>query len=298
MARAPVFINGNAGTAASDPEIAGKVSDALAAAAIAADVGLLGRNEIEDRCRALADRGEPLIIVGGGDGTVRAATAALAGSNTALAILPLGTLNHFARDLGVPFDLLEAAKLIAAGPERHVDVGEMNRRIFINNSAIGLYPLMLIDRDLQQRRLGRSKRLAMIVASLRTLIRFDHQRLTLTVNDEDARLDTPMLFVGNNDYRIDLTAPGQRERLDAGHLCVMVMRKKTRRGLIGASLRALVGRSRPDDMMRIESVDRLIVSCGRRRLAVSLDGDVVHEAAPLCYRVRPKALRVIAPAPG
>ena len=73
-------------------------------------------------------------------------------------MLPLGTLNHFARDLGIPTDVDEAAKLIAAGKDRRVDVAEMNERIFINNSAIGLYPLMVRDRDLQQKLLGRSKR--------------------------------------------------------------------------------------------------------------------------------------------
>ena len=107
--------------------------------------------------------------------------------------------------------LREAAKLIASGKERHVDVAEINDRIFINNSAVGLYPLMVLDRDLQRKRLGRSKKLAMIVASVRTLARFGHQRLTLTVNDREGRVDTPLLFVGNNDYRVDLGAPGQRE---------------------------------------------------------------------------------------
>ena len=130
----------------------------------------------------------------------------------------------------------------------------MNGRIFINNSAIGLYPLMVADRDVQRRRLGRSKRLAMIVASLRTLARFNHQRLTLTVNDHKAQVDTPLLFVGNNDYRTDLGAAGQRESLDEGELCVLVMRKKTRRGLIAASIRALFDRSRPDDVVRLDGV--------------------------------------------
>src|SRR5439155_20337397 len=128
-----------------------------------------------------------------------------------------GTLNHFSRDLAIPADLGEAAKVIAAGKERQVDVAEMNGRIFINNSAIGLYPLMVVDRDLQRRRLGRSKRLAMLVASVRTLVRFKHRRLTLTVNEErTGRVDTPLLFVGNNDYRIDLGAPGRRESVADG----------------------------------------------------------------------------------
>jgi diacylglycerol kinase family enzyme len=154
---------------------------------------------------------------------------------------------------------------------------------------------MVVDRDVQRRRLGRSKRLAMLVASLRTLARFNHQRLTLTVNDEKARVDTPLLFVGNNNYRIDLGAPGQRERIDDGQLCVMVMRKKTRGGLIAASIRALFNRSRPDDMVYLDGVERLRVDSRRSQLAVSLDGEVVSSAPPLDYRIRKKALRVIAP---
>ena len=154
---------------------------------------------------------------------------------------------------------------------------------------------MVLDRDLQRKKLGRSKRLAMIVASVRMLVRFGHQRLTLTVNDEKAQVDTPLLFVGNNDYRLDLGAPGQRESLDDGVLSVFVMRKKTRSGFIAASVRALFNRQRDDDMVRLEHVERLRVASHRSALAVSLDGEVVSAAPPLDYRIRKKALRVIAP---
>jgi diacylglycerol kinase family enzyme len=195
----------------------------------------------------------------------------------------------------LPADVGESAAIIAVGNARWVDVAEMNGQIFINNSAIGLYPLMVVDRDLQRKRLGRSKRLAMVVATIRTLVRFGHQRLTLTINDEQERADTPLLFVGNNDYRIDLGAPGRRESLEAGQLSVLVMRKKTRRGFIGASIRALLNRARPDDMERIDGVERLRVSSRRSQLTVSLDGEVVSAAPPLDYKIRKRALRVIAP---
>lgn len=296
MTGAVVLINRGGGAVAADPKIAGKIAEALATARVDAEIELVDGGDFEVRCRAMAERGDPLLIVGGGDGTVGAAASALVGSDTLLGILPLGTLNHFARDLGIPTDLDEAAALIASRSERRVDVAEMNGRIFINNSAIGLYPLMVVDRDIQRRRLGRSKGLAMLVASLRTLARFGHHRLTLTVNDEqEGHIDTPLLFVGNNDYRLDLGAPGQREKLDDGQLCVLVMRKKTRSGLIAASLRALVGRSRSDDMVRIEGVERLRVASRRSHLAVSLDGEIVREAPPLDYAIRKRALRVIAP---
>jgi diacylglycerol kinase family enzyme len=296
MARITMLINRGGGAVAADPAIADEAAKALADAGVDAHVELIDGGNYSVRCRAIAERGDELLIVGGGDGTVSAAASALIGTETLLGILPLGTLNHFARDLGIPTDLAEAAGLIASRKERRVDVGEMNDRVFINNSAIGLYPLMVIDRDLQRKRLGRSKRLAMIVASLRTLVRFNHQRLILTVNEEKTgRIDTPLLFVGNNDYRIDLGAPGTRERLDVGELCVMVMRKKTRRGIIAASIRALLERSRADDMVRIEDVKRLRVGSHRSQLAVSLDGEVVRATPPLDYKIRKKALRVIAP---
>jgi len=291
-----VLLNRDGGALAADPKLADRVAEALRSAGVDAEVELLSGGDCAVRCRAIAERKDPLLIVGGGDGTISAAASALAGTDTLLGILPLGTLNHFARDLGIPADLDEAAKLIAGGKDRRVDIGEMNDRLFINNSAIGLYPLMVIDRDLQRKRLGRSKRLAMIVASLRTLVRFNHHRLTLTVNEErTGRVDTPLLFVGNNDYRVDIGAPGKRERIDRGELCVLVLRKKTRRSLITASIRAFFGRSRADDMVRLEGVERLRVSIPRPQLAVSLDGEVVRAEPPLDYRIRKRALRVIAP---
>ncbi|HKC02481.1 MAG TPA: diacylglycerol kinase family protein [Sphingomicrobium sp.] len=297
--KATALLNRGGGAVARDPDIADKARRALDQAGIEAEVELIDAGETETRSNAAAERGDRLLIVGGGDGTIGAAASALAGTGTTLGILPLGTLNHFARDLGIPAGLDEAAQLIASGPERRVDVAEMNGRMFINNSALGLYPLMVVDRDVQQKRLGRSKRLAVVVASLRTLIRFNHQRLTLTVNDEEqARVDTPLLFVGNNDYRIDIGAPGSRASLDDGQLCVLVMRKKTRAGFVAASIRALFNRTKPDDMVRIEGVERLRVASRRSQLTVGLDGEVISVSPPLDYRIRKRTLRVIAPLTG
>ena len=291
-----VLLNRDGGALAADPKLADRVAEALKSAGVDAEVELLSGGDCAVRCRAIAERKDDLLIVGGGDGTISAAASALAGTDTRLGIFPLGTLNHFARDLNIPTDLDEAAKLIAGGKDRRVDIGEMNDRVFINNSAIGLYPLMVIDRDIQRKRLGRSKRVAMIVASLRTLLRFNHHRLTLTVNEEaTGRVETPLLFVGNNDYRIDIGAPGKRERLDGGELCVLVLRKKTRSGVIAASIRAFFGKARSDDMVRLDGVERLRVSLPRPQLAVSLDGEVVRTEPPLDYRIRKQALRVIAP---
>ncbi|HEV8406529.1 MAG TPA: diacylglycerol kinase family protein [Sphingomicrobium sp.] len=296
MARVPVLLNRSGGALFRELALADDVEESLRKAGLDVEVELLTGSECAARCRAIAERGDPLLIAGGGDGTISAAASAIVGTGTLLGILPLGTLNHFARDLKIPADLGDAARLIASGRERRVDVGEMNDRIFINNSAIGLYPLMVIDRDFQRKRYGRSKRIAMIIASLRTLARFNHHRLTLTVNEErTGRIDTPLLFVGNNDYRIDIEAPGRREHLDQGEMCILVMRKKTPWSFLAASVRTFFGRSRNDDMVRLDDVERLRVSAVRRQLAVSLDGEVIRVRTPLDYRIRKQALRVIAP---
>jgi diacylglycerol kinase family enzyme len=290
-----VCINRSSGGASRGKRDSDAIRKAFANAGLKVRTALFDGGDIAQRAQKAVDRGDPLLVVGGGAGTISAAAGVLAGTKTKLGILPLGTLNHFARDLGVPVAIDEAAALIATGKSRGVDIAKVNGRTFINNSAVGLYPLMVLDRDLQQQRLGRSKRLAMIVASVRTLLRFGHHRLALTVNDRQSRIDTPLLFVGNNDYRLDLGAPGRRERLDDGRLSVFVMRKKSRRGFVAASIRALFDRSRPDDMVRVEDVERLLVASRRGNLVVSLDGEVQSLKPPLDYRIQKRALEVIAP---
>lgn len=292
---ARILINGRGGSASADPELRAHVQAALESAGLGGDVRLLDAAGIAGQCRAAVEAREEMVIVGGGDGTVSLAAAELAGSDTALAILPLGTLNHFARDLGLKLDLPAAAQVIARGHVQQVDVAEVNGRIFINNSAIGLYPLLVRDREAQQHRLRRRKTFAMLVAALRTLVRFHHQRLRLRIDGQPTDVDTPLLFVGNNDYRLELPGPGTRDTLDDGKLCLFVLRSKSRAGFIGAVLRALTGRSRADDIVRVDNCHRVVVNSRRSMLTVAVDGEVTHVAPPLEYQVRPGVLHVVAP---
>jgi len=273
----------------------GEVAAALSAAGVTATVEAVDGEEIGERVAAAIKAGARLIIVGGGDGSVSAAAQALAGSDVTLGILPLGTLNHLARDLGIPFDLSESAKMIAAGRARQIDVAEVNGRTFVNNVAIGLYPLMVIDREAQQDRLGRSKRLAMLVASMRTLANFHHQRLTLSIDGGEARVDTPLLFVGNNDYQLALPGAGQRDRIDGGCMCAMMMRKKGVPGFLMAVARALLGIPRHDDMVKADGARQIRVDSTRSVIAIAIDGETLELKPPLEFRIRPGALRLIVP---
>ena len=290
---AVTILNAAGGSAGDDSRA--RVGAALAAAGIASDVELVEGRHCAERAAEAVKSGAELVIAAGGDGTLGAVAGALAGTDAALGILPLGTLNHFARDLGIPPSLEEAAAILAKGKHQRVDLAEVNRRTFINNSAIGLYPLMVLDRDAQQRKLGRSKWLALLVASARTLARFGHQRLRLTVNGRPAPADTPLLFVGNNDYQLELPGAGSRDSLNDGRLCVLVMRSKSRAGFLAATARALLGRTRGNDMVRLEGVTTLRVESRRSVLPVALDGETNYMTPPLDYRIRPGALKVIVP---
>lgn len=212
-----------------------------------------------------------------------------------MGILHLGTLNHFARDLGTPLRLEKAVDLLAKGRTRRVDLGSMNGSVFINNSAIGLYPLMVLDRESQHWRLGRSKRLAMVVAFLKVLARFDHHSLVFKANDATRAVTTPLLFIGNNDYELKIGRAGKRRSLADGHLCVFVMRSNSRIGLVTGALKALFNRSNADDMLKLEDVTRLVVNSRKSALQLSMDGEVRTVEPPLEFRIRPGALKVVLP---
>ena len=292
---AVILINRSGGTAKGDPEIGAKVEAAMRAAGIAGEVELLDGAGVAKRAKEAVAGGATLVIAGGGDGSISAAAGAIARSETVLGILPLGTLNHLARDLGIPFDLDQAATIIGEGHERRIDVAELNGRVFVNNSALGLYPLMVVDRDAQAKRLGRSKKVAMAVAAVRTIVRFRHSRVTICADGDRLPIETPLLFIGNNDYDVALPTAGKRETLDSGQLCVLALRKKGRWGLFAAAVRALLGRTRDDDMIRLDAVEELRVESHRSHLTVSIDGETEQLPSPLTYKIRKGALRVMAP---
>lgn len=295
--QAIILINKAGGKASKDDLIGETVEAGLRKVGIAGSVELTDGAGVAARAKEAAASGCPLVIAGGGDGTLSAVAGALAGTQTALGILPLGTLNHFARDLGIPFDLDEAAATIARGVERRVDVADLNGRVFINNSSVGLYSSMVVDREAQQRRLGRSKWAALPIAAVRALVRFRHYRITLCAEGDRVPINTALLFVGNNEYDVALRSAGRRARLDGGELCAFVLRSSGRLGLFASVVRSLFGRSRPDDMIRLPAIEELRVECHHRRLTVSLDGEAVPMQSPLTYRIRKGALAVMAPAP-
>jgi len=252
----------------------------------------------EDLAAALADAakapGWDVVAVGGGDGTLGTAAAALADTGRPLGILPMGTLNHFARDAGIPTDLKGAVATIVNGAPRRVDIAEVNGRVFVNNSAVGLYPRMVRLREAQQER-GRSKRLAMLFASFATLRTFHRHRLRIATPGSDVPIETPLLFIGNNRYQFDLFALGRRERIDGGELCLYAVRAHNRARLLWAGLRGLFGRLDQQRDFVTLYVTEAEISSDRTALTVATDGEQQRMEMPLSCRIRPGALTIMAP---
>jgi diacylglycerol kinase family enzyme len=292
-----VIVNSGGGTAQGDEEEAGRIRAAFGAHGVDADVRPTAPDEIAAAFRDAATApGLDAVVGAGGDGTLSCAAGQLAGTGRAFGILPLGTLNHLARDAGIPADLDEAAGVIVAGHTRMIDVAEVNGRVFVNNSSVGLYPDMVRLREAEQEKSGRSKRFAMLSASFASLRSFRRHRLGISAPGLEAPIRTPLLFVGNNRYEVSLFALGQRERLDAGELCLYAIRARGRAHLFWAGIRGIFGRlDQQRDFVTFYGAEAEI-SSDRPALTLSLDGETERMATPLRYAIRPKALKLIVPA--
>ena len=294
----PVVVIVNAGAGhGHDDAAAAELRGLLADAGLDAELVLAdgGAKMIEAARRAVRDKAR-LIVAGGGDGTINAVASVMVDSGVPFGVLPLGTLNHFAKDVGIPLALPDAVRNLATGRPVPVDVGEVNGRIFLNNSGLGLYPDIVHDREKQQRRLGRGKWLAALWAGFGALRRYPFLSIRLTVDGERLARRTPFIFIGNNAYTMQGLAIGERERLDAGVLSLYVAQHPTRFGLLRFAfdaLRGRLGQERDFDVLHAAELD---IETRRRRLRVATDGEVTVMDAPLRYRVRPGALTVLAPA--
>ncbi|GAB3416075.1 diacylglycerol kinase family lipid kinase [Massilia agilis] len=295
MRKAAVIVNGSAGSG-HDQDTARTLREQFGAAGIEAAVTLAdGGAAIIDAAHKAAQSDAELVVGGGGDGTINAVASVLVGTGRPFGVLPLGTLNHFAKDLGMPLALDQAVRALATGRPRQVDVGEVNGRIFLNNSSLGLYPDIVHDREKQQRRLGRRKWLAAAWASLAALRRYPFLSVRLVVEGQRLARRTPFVFIGNNQYTMQGFSIGERARLDQGVLSLYVAQRPGRLGLLRFALRALMGTLAQDRDFDVLLAAEMEVTTLRPRIRVATDGEVTVMDSPLRYRVRPGALTVIVP---
>jgi diacylglycerol kinase family enzyme len=295
--RVLVLLNARAGTLARTQLQADEVGAEFARQGVDAEVASVAAAEFGERARAAVGAGARAVVAGGGDGTIGTVAAVLADSGVPLGVLPLGTRNHFARDLGLAVTLQQAVAVIAAGHARAIDVGDVNGRIFINNASLGLYPQIVQERDEHRLRFGWAKGLATAWATLNVLRRFWLMRVRVVVDGQTIVRTTPFVFVGNNEYSMHLFALGARSCLDAGSLSLYISHTTRRFGLLRLAVLALVDRLSQAEDFEQRCVSEAWLETPRRLARVALDGEVVPMIPPLHFRVRQGALRVLVHAP-
>lgn len=289
--RVVVVCNESAGEAGPSPE---RISAAFEASGVRARVVSAPPSGIAAAAKEALEGAPEVVAAAGGDGTVRAVAGALLGSASTLGVLPTGTWNHFARDLGIPLDLEQAAATIARGPGRWVDVGEVNGYVFLNNSSLGLYPHVARHRAELRSRHGHG----WFVGTLRAGVQVLRHNPSVAVRVAPAAQEvhrTPFVFVGNNGYEMRLFRLGRRRRLDGGQLEVYLSRRHGRAALFRLATRALLGRLEQARDFKTFRGEEFTIESGRSVHHVALDGEVVRLSPPLRYRIRPRALRVRAP---
>jgi diacylglycerol kinase family enzyme len=287
-----VVLNRAAGAAREEANSEDRIVDLFGQANVAVRVFTPTSGAAADEAaRAALAAGGRAVVAAGGDGTARTVASAVVGSQTPFGILPLGTLNHFAKDLRIPIDMAKAVQVIAAGRTMQVDVGDVNDRMFLNNSSIGIYPNIVVERE-QLRTQGYRKWTAFAVAAARLMRRYRGVMVRVNRDGRSQTTRTPFLFVGNNEYQIDGIKMGGRARLDGGELFACLAPRIHTRHLPALFARALVGRAGPNVLETFSAGELHVVTPHARRIRVSMDGEVVVLSTPLVYRARRRALTV------
>jgi diacylglycerol kinase family enzyme len=236
-----------------------------------------------------------VVIVGGGDGTVSAAAGYLQGGRTGLGVLPLGTLNLFARSLGVPLELEAAATRLAHGHITEVDVGSVNGRTFVHQVSFGLQPKLVKLREEMDYGSRMGKLLASGKAFLLALREPPRLALRTEIDGTPVDLVTPALVVSNNVF-----TPGHApyaERLNRGLLGVYVCTSTHWRDIAQVTADALLGNWDRNPQVSVHTATQVAIErrVSRRALSATVDGELVRFHGPITVEIVPRSLRVLVP---
>jgi diacylglycerol kinase family enzyme len=293
-----VVLNAGSGAGAADAARA-LVEPVFAAAGIASEFVMLdGEADLRSQLAAALETPAYAVVAAGGDGTVNSVADAIRGHAVSFGVLPLGTLNHFARDLGIPLELADAAEVIAAGHTIPVDAGEVNGRVFLNNSSVGLYARIVALRERYQAR-GPAKWLVAAWATLNVLRRSRPLLVRIHVDGHEVVRRTPLIFIGNNEYRMEGLQAGSRGSIARGLLALYVVKTDGQWKLLRLAWRVLCGTAQQSGELAMITVReaRIELPAGthRRTISVAIDGELTAIDVPLEYRSMPAQFNVFVP---
>jgi len=286
----PAFVNPGAGNFK-------EARDALASSGHF-DVREVEPEKLEEEIRTAVRGGAKRILVAGGDGSICTGAAAICGSDVELAILPAGTLNHFAMDTGIPVDLAEAVKVGVGTGTMTVDVGYAGERVFLNTSSIGAYVTFVRLRGRLEPRFG--YRLASLIAMTRIFVMMPTFRIALDVEGVLKDYRTPLVFIGVGERQLQLPHLGNRVKDGKRDLHVFVVRGRQRARLLVVALAAVArGVETVRRMPEVDAflVERCTIDLRRGRALVAFDGETELMTTPLEYRIERDSLRIVVPEP-
>jgi diacylglycerol kinase family enzyme len=267
--------------------------------AAASDAGLeVVRLGADLDCAALVRsrmaEGRRLFVAAGGDGTVNHVIQALVHTDAVLGVIPIGTYNHFAKDLGIPIVWRAALEVALGGATKQIDAARANERFFVNNISMGLYPELVSKRESRGRDYPRWK--ARLYAAFSTLQKFPHVAVTLESEHHQEVVRTHVLMVSNNTYdlsRIGIDAP--RNGLGEGRLSVYWLPHVPRLKLMSFIAHYLAGRVHTTPGFRSFRTARLRMQSSKKHLKVGVDGEVMTVDMPLVVTIVPQSLLVKVP---
>jgi len=291
-----VIFNANAGTASATGVTADALAGLFETQGLHAVVDARGDVPLADRIAdAMASPAET-IVAAGGDGTITALAGALVGTPKNLAILPLGTVNALAKDLGVPLDLSMAVAALATGESHRIDVGEVNGRVFLHKVVIGVIPAVAAGRERIRGREDAPAKIAFLRYFLRRLARSKRIAVVIDTEDGTRRIErVQALAVASNSYDEGLGQFFSRQTLDRGTLTLYLLRHLTVGDVFRLTAGMLLGHWRNDEALSVQSVKSVSIDMRKELLNVMFDGEVEALHTPLHFTIRPKALCVIVP---
>lgn len=249
---------------------------------------------------AILERADPnvidAVVVCGGDGSILAVVDALGTRKLPIGLLPGGTMNILARDLGLPHELEAAADVILGGRIRAIDVGYVNQHPFLCNSAIGLMPHLARTRE-KLREISWWKKWPTVLRQAIKLIRtYPRLHVKIEIDGETRYFRTRAIAISNNPLA-DAQGPiPPRETLDAGKLGIYIARDTSRWAVVRVAMHMMAGTWQQDETVVILLIKSAVLSLDRPRpLSVLNDGEPTQLHTPLHYTIRPRALRVLVP---
>lgn len=289
-------MNCMAGTAleAGDTDFPGSVRAAFAKAGAEVDILTPPADELTRHVREVAGRGG-LIIAAGGDGTIQSVARGVLGTPAAMAVLPVGTFNHFAKELQMPLELDAAAQAIVQGQRQQIPVPMVNGEPFLSFAAVGLYARAIRHREAQRRARQRSKPLAMLVALWQVIRRPTFRRVRIEIGQTVLRRLTPSVIVACNEYQLRTMGLTDEFELDRNHLNLVITRADTRLAVLRFIFRGLMGNLQKTTEVLTAPVVRVVTR--HRHEPVVLDGELATLQMPLNFAMSPVPLTVIVPPP-